>query len=286
VGRRVINYGWAGLMNLELIAGSDSYNFRHYEAYFDLLQGTPETTAGGARVWTDFLSLRRPDILDALNVKYIVSSVRLRLPADRFPLVAEFRDQPAFVLGDGLIRENLFVFENRSFLPRVFWTPRVVGVTDEKGMIEAARHADLRGTAVVLNPGDGTPPAAPDPQDRASLRVARAGSLTVSTSSAARRYLVVSEVWHPGWYATVDAAPVELHRTDVALMGLWVAPGAHEVQLTFRPVGWTFGLTTACVCAGLLATLLCFAAWMARPSLGVKDPPHGCPNHQSPGETG
>ena len=39
MGGWVINYGWAGPLNLQLITGFDTYNFRHYESYFDLLEG-------------------------------------------------------------------------------------------------------------------------------------------------------------------------------------------------------------------------------------------------------
>ena len=44
-------------------------------------------------------------------------------------------------------------------------------------------------------------------------------------------------------------------------MGLWVGPGTHTVQLTFRPVYWELGVTVACVCGMLLALLLGIAAF-------------------------
>jgi hypothetical protein len=263
-GRLVINYGWAGPMGLQLITGFDPWNFRHYQAYLALMQGVPEGAPLGAWVWTDFTLLVRPDMLDALNVKYIVSSSRFSLPKDRYDLAAHFPNQPTFAIHAGLERKDIFVYRNRTCLPRAFWAERVVNAADERGMGKEAGRSDLRSTAVVLNPGPAPSVSAPDPRDRATVRAARAGGLTISTSTANRRYLVVSEIWHPGWRATVDGKPVGLFRTDIALMGMWLGPGSHEVQLTFRPVYWGLGLTAASVSAGLVATLLIIAAGKSR----------------------
>ena len=262
-GRQVINCGWAGPMDLQLITGFDPWNFRHYQAYVALMEGLPESGPSRAVVWIDFPGLARPDMLDALNVKYIVASKRLPLPEDRYELAARFPDQPTFAFRDGLERKDVFVYRNRTCLPRVFFAERVLKAVDDRNMRERVGRADLRSTAVVLSAGHVPTAPAGDPQDRATVRAARAGRLTVGTSTANLRYLVVSEVWHPGWRATLDGKPVELLRTDMALMGLWVAAGPHEVQLTFRPVYWRLGLTVACVSAGLLAMLLVIAAGRA-----------------------
>ena len=52
----------------------------------------------------------------------------------------------------------------------------------------------------------------------------------------------MSEVWHPGWQATVDGQPATLHRANIALQGLWLEPGTHQVRLGFWPVGLSAGL--------------------------------------------
>ena len=195
--RDVINYGWAGPMNLQLIAGYDPWNFRHYQAYFWMMEGLALSAADSWQ-WADFIGVGRPDMLDALNVKYIVSRTVRPLPADRYPLVARFQDQPAYTMYTGLGRENVFVYRNRTCLPRAFWVDRVVRVADDRTMSREAGETDLRRAAVVMAPGDSPSDSVPDRRDSATVRAARAGSLTVATSSVNRRYLVVSEIWHPG----------------------------------------------------------------------------------------
>ena len=47
--------------------------------------------------------------------------------------------------------------------------------------------------------------------------------------------LVFSEIYYPGWTATVDGEPVELGRVDYILRALNIKPGKHEVELAFFP---------------------------------------------------
>jgi hypothetical protein len=47
--------------------------------------------------------------------------------------------------------------------------------------------------------------------------------------------LVFSEIYYPGWTATVDGEPAELGRVDYILRALNIKPGKHEVELSFFP---------------------------------------------------
>ena len=47
--------------------------------------------------------------------------------------------------------------------------------------------------------------------------------------------IVFSEIYYPGWTATVDGEPVELGRVNYILRALNVKPGKHEVVLSFFP---------------------------------------------------
>ena len=78
------------------------------------------------------------------------------------------------------------------------------------------------------------PPGRRSMDDHATLRVASAGNLTVSTSCVDRRYMVVSEVWHPGWLRYGRRQAVRTlphgHCTD----GFVDRPGATRSPIDFR----------------------------------------------------
>ena len=73
-GGWIINYGWVGAMDLQLVTGNDTYNLRHYETYFDLMQGLLEGSADPSHLANEnathlieFKHLARPDMLDVLE---------------------------------------------------------------------------------------------------------------------------------------------------------------------------------------------------------------------------
>ncbi len=69
--------------------------------------------------------------------------------------------------------------------------------------------------------------------------------------------VVFSEVYYPGWTATVDGKPVEVGRVNYILRAINVAPGSHKVVLTFRPATVNATETVAYIgYALLLITLL------------------------------
>ena len=59
--------------------------------------------------------------------------------------------------------------------------------------------------------------------------------LTYNVQSGKGGVVVFSEIYYPGWTATVDGHPAELGRVDYVLRAMQVAPGTHQVELMFYP---------------------------------------------------
>ena len=59
--------------------------------------------------------------------------------------------------------------------------------------------------------------------------------LTYDVTSGKGGVIVFSEIYYPGWTATVDGVEQELGRVDYVLRALRVKPGHHEVVLSFFP---------------------------------------------------
>jgi hypothetical protein len=112
-------------------------------------------------------------------------------------------------------------------------------------------RAQLDGTAL----GQGT----------ARLTAMVPDEMKYSVESERGGVLVFSEVYYPGWTATVDGQEVELGRVNYALRALRVPAGQHEVVLTFRPK--TLTLTNGVAYAMIAGMLLLLVAAIV---LGVK----------------
>jgi hypothetical protein len=81
-------------------------------------------------------------------------------------------------------------------------------------------------------------------------------TLVAETPGAA--YLVMSEVWYPGWRAWLDGEEVPVYLADFAFRAVFLpAAGTHTLAMRFEPVTWKAGLTVTVV------TWLALAAWGA-----------------------
>ena len=77
--------------------------------------------------------------------------------------------------------------------------------------------------------------------------------------------VVFSEIYYPGWTATIDGQPAELGRVNYILRALNVKPGKHDVVLTFKPKSVKTTETIAYVAYGLLVFIAgCMYEWGRR----------------------
>ena len=75
-------------------------------------------------------------------------------------------------------------------------------------------------------------------QDTASVVTLTAyepNELKYNVRSGKGGVVVFSEIYYPGWTATVDGKEAELGRVNYVLRSLNVSAGEHEVVLTFKP---------------------------------------------------
>ena len=99
------------------------------------------------------------------------------------------------------------------------------------------------------------------PQDSTStveLTAYEPNQLTYSVESKKGGVLVFSEIYYPGWTATVDGEEVELGRVNYVLRAMPVTAGRHEVVLSFFPKSLDTTETLAYIALTLI--LLCVVA--------------------------
>lgn len=66
--------------------------------------------------------------------------------------------------------------------------------------------------------------------------------ITIETSANRRCYLVLSEVFYPGWRATVDGKSVPILRGNYLFRTIPIEAGRHQVRLTFKSKPFGMGL--------------------------------------------
>jgi hypothetical protein len=117
-------------------------------------------------------------------------------------------------------------------------------------LLEAPPRINLPTTAPASQPGD-----------RVTAELIEGGGLNIHTHTDADGYLVVSEVFYPGWRATMDGKPVAIERADSVIAALPLPAGKHDIQFVFDPLSVKVGLAltaatwlAAMAMAGVIAT--------------------------------
>ncbi|WP_455095201.1 YfhO family protein [Prevotella koreensis] len=98
--------------------------------------------------------------------------------------------------------------------------------------------------------------------------------LTYDVKSSTGGIVVFSEVYYPGWTATIDGNPAEVGRVDYVLRGIQMPAGSHKVEMMFYPKSVDNTETVAYIAYLLLfATIAAgvFFEWKKRRAKEIKD---------------
>jgi hypothetical protein len=156
------------------------------------------------------------------------------------------------------------IYENKRVMPKAWFASDVAQVSPEEALqaIKTSKLSDARAfepsvTALVEQPVN-YHSLAPDKSAQLNIvdyQNTRASFLTVSDTP---QFLVISDVFYPGWRATIDGEPTQLFQTDYVLRGIAVPAGRHTVEVTFKPRSLILGGIVSLISFVLLGGL-CFA---------------------------
>jgi hypothetical protein len=259
-GRGTLNYGWAQALQLHLVNGYDPYNYLHYRRFFSLICDGSAAGVGPGN-WIDLPRLARPDLLDQLAVRTLLTPAKISIPG--FDLRAEYTGVRNFVMYHGMQSAPLYVYENRNAQPLARFAHRIIALPSLAAVESALASTRVVDTAYVVGESADTGAAAASGGPPPEARVDRQspGSMTLRVSTTLRRMLVIAVPYHPGWQIEVDGRPAAPVQVDLALLGVWTPAGSQRVHLHFEPPGFERGVAVSIAALLLLltASALCFA---------------------------
>ncbi len=181
------------------------------------------------QLYWEGLTERSTRLYDFLNAKYLVGPKDFALPWDKFT--------PVF---DGDPSVNIYL--NTQALPRaqVVYHSRVL--PDSRAQFDALRAADFDPSRTVILAHGVALSGAPGGETEVNILDYAPERIVVAATAAADAYLVLSEVYYPGWTATVDGQPAPIERANFAFRAVPLPPGSHQVELRFAPGSWRLGL--------------------------------------------
>ena len=159
-----------------------------------------------------------------------------------------------FILGAGEGGKTKMPIENSTANGNAWFVTDVKYVNNANEEIDQLGKVNLKHTAVVAKADFGFLKAGGE----GTVKLTSYGPVeaTYNIDSQQGGLVVFSEVYYPGWTATIDGQPAEIGRANYVLRALNVPAGKHDVVFTYDPQSVHTTETVAYVSLALLA-LLC-----------------------------
>ena len=127
--------------------------------------------------------------------------------------------------------ENPYTYGNAWFVDKIHYVDNANQELDMTGKLPL-RHEAVADKKFQQQLGEAV---VQDTSSLVRITAYEPNKLTYDVTSGKGGVIVFSEIYYPGWTATVDGVEQELGRVDYVLRALRVKPGHHEVVLSFFP---------------------------------------------------
>ncbi len=186
-------------------------------------------------------------LLGLLNVTYLASAFPMSWPG--LSLETEI--------------DGTFIYRNERAVPRA-WVAHQAVPSEADWLAQLEAMSDMANVIIVENDfqdGDQSAISSQQSTTRGQGSIARithysANRIEVETEISQPGWLVLSEIWYPGWQATVNDSPQPVEKVNGLLRGVYLAqPGSYQITLAYYPRsvqwgGWITGITTALLILG------------------------------------
>ena len=139
------------------------------------------------------------------------------------------------------------IYENLRAMPRVWLVPEVVSAKKDdilkaiqSSKLPDGRPYDPSQVALVETPFIFK---VEKPDSAATAKVINLADtkLEIKTNSASPAFLVLSDIYYPGWRVKIDDKPTKIFQTNYILRGLPVPAGEHIINFEFKPRSFRLG---------------------------------------------
>lgn len=143
-------------------------------------------------------------------------------------------------------RGGVRIFERTAVLPRAYLVARSRRLPDDDAVLRALDDPAFDPRTEVLLEGDGAAAPAPVPPgtDLGTVVIAsyEPEQVVLSVHANVASFVVLHDLYYPGWGATVDGRAVAIERADYLFRAIHMDAGTHEVRFTYHPNSFHTGL--------------------------------------------
>jgi hypothetical protein len=148
------------------------------------------------------------------------------------------------------------IYENPAVYPRAFVVGHARPLPERAGVLAALESTDFHQTVLLegiqSEEGDVSVAGA---QRAAAIADYRPNRVAVHVEDGPAGFLVLTDIWYPGWTCSVDGQAAELYRANFLFRAVRVPSGAHDVVFAFVPQSYYWGRIISGAALLLLSSL-------------------------------
>ena len=193
--------------------------------------GAGDTIAGwDQRRFTPLFPSYRSKLADMMGLRFLVSAVpAIKLDPRLKPGDLSFIARTS----DG------YVYENPNALPRVMFVPGWKKADFAALLKDGWPAFDPRRTLLLeAAPPDVRSQPVQTELPQATVHLVRYANtrVDIEVTAGTPGFIVVNDIWHPWWRATVTGQPAAILKANVMFRAVQVPAGRHTVRFTFKPL--------------------------------------------------
>lgn len=226
---------WQNAAMVHRLENTLAYNPLRIATYEKATGADQNSDDATGRVFTPLFPSYDSTLADLLGLRWIATPVPIetvdrRLRPDALRLAAQFGDVRIYENPDTFPRAMLVPTWRRADFNRLLADGNWGGTDLSRTVLLADTPPDPV-PAGITNAAPGT----------VSIRRYRNTKVTIDVDAPSGGFLVLNDLWHPWWRATIDGREVPVLRANVLFRAVALPPGAHTVRFRFEPIGGLFG---------------------------------------------
>jgi hypothetical protein len=141
------------------------------------------------------------------------------------------------------------IYENQQVMPRAWLVPETIVLKPEEVLtavhtseLPDGRTYDPKTMALVEDGTAQFQSSALQPTDTVKVVSLEETRVELQTQASAPAFLVLSDVFYPGWRATIDGKRTPIFQTNYIQRGVKLPAGEHMVRFEFHPLSFKLGV--------------------------------------------
>ncbi len=204
------------------------------------------------------ISTARQQLLDLISVKYAILQTDKRVEIDGWKIVEKGSVPEEFTLRNSEPTQIPYlILENTNPLPRAF----LIGNTKPLNQNEQSKQivetiAKIQPRNEVLLQQDVLSKGKRQTYKAADITKATPNKLQITAALNEPGYLVLSDIYYPGWSAQVNESLIPILPANFSLRAIPLPAGNHDVHLSFTPPGFKIGRLISIMTLAIVFILL------------------------------